>query len=340
MRLLGLRGLATAAWISACALGYGVSLGQEILEGTRFASESATEVAPTEAGTISESYCPSCAGECESCFQTSRRKFLQSDHCFDDFILPISNPVFAIDPRSSTHVRGLFINNWTPGTHAAIPDDSLQAYAAQINLALTDRLAFIAQKDGYAVINRGPLGDGFLNMAAGLKYAFIRRPEDQLIVSGGLMYEIPTGEAAVFQGHGSGILTPFISGGKGWGNFHTITNMGVAIGLDDQENTSFFYWQQHFDYKLTDWFYPLIEANWFHYMNGADRGLPGALGEGDGLINFGTSDMAGADLVTLAAGFRLKPMHWLSTGVAYEFPISSRNDLIEHRLIVDLIIRY
>ncbi len=57
-------------------------------------------------------------------------------------------------------------------------------------------------------------------------------------MSAGLMYEIPSGEAAVFQGHGSGIITPFISAGKGWGRFQSVSNLGYAIGLDDQENTA------------------------------------------------------------------------------------------------------
>ncbi len=312
--------------------------------------DDSTPVTPTEAapapaaiseGSITQTIEDgSYASTCTTCMQTPKAGFLRSDHAFDDMIMPISNPIFAIDPRSSTHARILFVNNWTPGTHLVAPDDSFQVYAGQINLALTERLSFIAQKDGYAVVNRGPLGDGLLNVAAGLKYAFIRKPEDQLIVSAGLMYEIPSGEAAVFQGHGSGILTPFISAGKGWGRFHSVSNLGYAIGLDDQENTSFIYMQQHFNYQLTNWFYPVAELNWFHYTNGADRGLPAALGEGDGLINFGTTDMAGADLVTAAFGARIQPYFWFSLGAAYEFPISSREDLIEHRLIVDMIFRY
>lgn len=138
----------------------------------------------------------------------------------------MSNPIFARDPRSSTHARFLFINNWTPDAHAVAPDDQLQVYAVQVILALTERLSLIAEKDGYAVINRGPLSEGLLNIAAGLKYAFVRRPESRFIVSGGLVFEAPTGESAVLQGDGSGALTPFLSAGKGWGAFHTIANMG------------------------------------------------------------------------------------------------------------------
>jgi hypothetical protein len=286
-----------------------------------------------------------CCGEldpagCDCGLFDGRRRFLQSDHAFDDFIQPVSNPIFARDPRSSTHARFLFINNWTPDTHAVAPDDQIQVYAVQVNLALTERLSLLAEKDGYAVINRGPLSEGLLNLAVGLKYAFLRRPERQFIVSGGLMFEAPTGESAVLQGDGSGVLTPFLSAGKGWGAFHTIANMGLSIPMDDDANSGFFYWQQHFDYVVADWFAPLVEFNWFHYTSGGDRGIPSAVGEGDGLLNFGTTGMAGADLVTVAVGARFRLTHWLSSGLVWETPISSRKDLIDNRIVLDVILRY
>lgn len=335
-----------SAWAWTACLTIVASVQAESIEDSpQPAPVNATEAAPApiSQGSITQSIEDGTvysSSSCSTCFNTPRTGFLRSDHAFDDMILPISNPIFNIDPRSSTHARLLFVNNWTPGTHLVAPDDSFQVYAGQVNLALTERLSFIAQKDGYAVVNRGPLGDGFLNVAAGLKYAFIRRPEDQLIVSGGLLYELPTGEAAVFQGYGAGILTPFISAGKGWGKFHSISNFGYSAGLDQNQNSSFLYLSQHFDYQLTKWFYPVAELNWFRYTNGGDRGLPGALGEGDGLINFGTNGMGGADLLTLAFGARIQPVFWFSMGAAYEFPVSPREDLIQHRLIVDVIFRY
>ena len=273
-------------------------------------------------------------------WDTSGRRLFESDHAFDDFVAPVSNPVFAKDPRSNTQARFLFINNWTPTSHAVAPDDQIQAYALQVNVAITERLSFIADKDGYAVVNKGPLKQGFLNLAAGLKYAFIRRPENQFILSGGFMYEAPSGEIDVLQGYGAGIVTPFISGGKGWGKFHTITNMGLSVPLNNTMNSGFFYWQQHFDYAVTDWFAPIGEVNWYHYTSGGNHGIPAAVGEGDGLLNFGTSGMTGADLVTLALGGRFLLTEHLSTGIVWETPISNRKDLINNRINLDVIFRY
>ncbi len=139
------------AWAWVACLSIVGSVQAELLDDS--ASVTPTEAAPAPAaiseGSITQTIEDgSYASTCTTCMQTPKTGFLRSDHAFDDMILPISNPVFAIDPRSSTHARLLFINNWTPGTHLVIPDDSFQAYAGQINLALTERLSFIAQKMG------------------------------------------------------------------------------------------------------------------------------------------------------------------------------------------------
>ena len=59
-----------------------------------------------------------CAGLCDKCdcFNDRRRLLgmLPSDHCFDSFISPISNPFFFEDPRSLTEVRGIFLENSLP----------------------------------------------------------------------------------------------------------------------------------------------------------------------------------------------------------------------------------
>ncbi|MFO0798427.1 MAG: hypothetical protein U0804_13200 [Gemmataceae bacterium] len=49
----------------------------------------------------------------EAC-RPARRPF-ESDHAFDGFINPVSNPIFAKDPRSNTWARLLYVNNNIPG---------------------------------------------------------------------------------------------------------------------------------------------------------------------------------------------------------------------------------
>ena len=88
------------------------------------------------------------------------------------------------------------------------------------------------------------------------------------------------------------------------------------------------------------WLYTLAELNWFHWTQGGDRGLPPSLGEGDGLINLGTSGVAGNDLVTSAVGLKAIVNRHLDVGTAFEFPLSNRKDLIDSRLLVEMIFRY
>ena len=84
---------------------------------------------------------------------------------------------------------------------------------------------------------------------------------------------------------------------------------------------------------------PLAELNWYHYTSAGNHGLPQALGEGDGLINFGTSGVSGNNVVTAAAGFKAQLNCHIDVGAAWETPLG-RKDLLGQRLLVQLILRY
>lgn len=275
------------------------------------------------------------------------RDLFKSDDEFCRFIGPITNPVFSKDPRSVTEARLLFVNNWTPANHPALGGGNFQVYAMQLRVALTDRLSIIADEDGYAVINPegGLLGrdesDGFLNINVGLKYVLIRDVENQFLVTGGFMFEPQTGEAEVFQSHGDGLVTVFGTIGKEICEVnHVLFNFGHVFPVDRTENSGFFYSQLHLDRQLFGFLYPLVEANWFHYTSGGNRGIPAAVGEGDGLLNLGTSGVTGNDIFTVAAGLKAKLNSHIDVGAAYEVPISNRKDLLQSRVTAEMILRY
>jgi len=266
----------------------------------------------------------------------------KSDHAFDRFIGPITNPVLSKDPRSLTEARLLFIQNEIDPKDALGGGD-FQVYAMQLRLALSDRLTFIADKDGIANIQPKnlPGHTGFLNLAAGLKYDLIRDVEDQFLLAGGLMYEPQTGEGEVFQNQGDGLFTVFLSAGKEIDCYnHVLGTLGYEFPVDRSQNSSFIYTSLHIDRQMFGWLYPLAELNWYHWLSSGDRGLPPSLGEGDGLLNLGTSGVAGNDLVTAAVGLKARLNTATELGTAWEFPISNRHDLINNRLTVELIFRY
>ena len=270
------------------------------------------------------------------------RGLLESDRAFPGFIGPISNPVLSKDPRSITDIRFLFINDVIPSENE-LAGGNFQVYAAQIHLAITERLTLIADKDGIANIHSGALGNssGLLNMSYGLRYLLARDVENQFLWSAGFLVEPNMGYASVFQNHGSGVMTTFTTVGKEFGDsWHFLNTFGYQFGFEDKYSSSFFYNSLHIDRQFFGWLYPLAEVNWFGYNSGGDWGQPNALGEGDGLINLGTTGMAGHNLVTLALGMKARLSTNVETGFAWEFPLSNQKDLIDNRLICEFIVRY
>jgi hypothetical protein len=267
---------------------------------------------------------------------------LESDRAFPGFIGPISNPVLSKDPRSLTEARLLIVHDQIP------PDNPLgggnfQVYGLQLRAALTDRLSVIADKDGIAEIHAHGTNQrvGLLDMNFGLKYLLVRDVENQFLGSVGFTYEPPMGEREVFENHGNGVMSVFTTWGKEVNcHWHVLDTLGYQFGLQESENSDFLYNSLHVDRQLFGWLYPLVELNWFHYTHGGNRGLPAALGEGDGLLNFGTSGVAGNDLVTVAFGLKARLCEHADTGLAWEVPVSNRKDLIDNRLIFEFILRY
>jgi hypothetical protein len=84
--------------------------------------------------------------------------------------------------------------------------------------------------------------------------------------------------------------------------------------------------------------YALMEYNWYHYLESGGNGIPGV--EGGDLFNFGSTDVAGNDIVTGAFGAKFKPDCHTEIGVAWELPLTERRDVLESRLTFDYIYRY
>ena len=261
-----------------------------------------------------------------------------SDHCFDGFISPMTNPVFFEDPRTLTEARVIFAHHNIPAAIAGGGD--VQLYAMQVRLALTERLSFIATKDGYIVSSNPVIRDGWADIAAGLKYNLIRDVARQRLLSVGATFELPVGSPRAFQGNGDGEFNLFYSGARRmWENFNWISGGGIRIPSDDDAESSSTYMSQHFDVRMTERTYLLTEVNWFHWYDSGANALLNTV-EGHDLFNFGSTNVDGNDLVTMAFGGKLKPNRNSELGIAYEVPVSGRQDVTTNRLTVDMILRY
>jgi len=279
---------------------------------------------------------------CEKCNPRLFGLIAQSDRDFSCFVSPQSNVLLFEDPRTLTEVRMHFVNQTIPNSNPVFGGGTAQFVAAQVRVALTQRLSVIATKDGYLWINPEgnavPNSEGFANIAAGLKYNILRNPDTQTIVSAGFTHEFPAGARRVFQGIGRGEWNLFLTGCREFfGCAHWVSGGGILLPDNDLQSTSM-YWSNSFDVQLTKRLYGLVQLNWFHWLESGTN-LPLNF-EGNDLMNLGSTNVAGNDIVTMSFGNRLKFGRYHEMGVAYELPLTERKDLLESRIYADLILRY
>ena len=283
--------------------------------------------------------CGNCASQC-CCTSPSlfgRGLIKPSDHAFDDFISPMTNPVFFEDPRALTEAREIFLTHKVP---LAAGGGNVQLYALQLRARISENVSLIATKDGYITSDNPLIDDGWADLSAGLKFNLLRNVQRQRLLSAGFMFEAPTGEADALQGNGGGELNLFYSAGiKVGARGHWISVGGYRIPMNSTDESQSVYWSNHFDVQVRKKLYLFSETNWYHWTrSGLDGPVPGI--EGLDLFNLGSPGVAGNDIVTTAVGTKLKPNCHNEIGVAFEFPLTEREDIIDNRLTVDWAIRY
>ncbi len=278
---------------------------------------------------------------CGGCFE--------SDHAFDSFISPVSNPFLFEDPRSLTEARPLFLYQTIPNSNPLFRGGNAEFFGTQFRLALTDRWSVVINKLGGVSFNPGddgllPSDTGFAEFWLGPKYTFIRNCETGTLAAAGVTFQIPTGPAKVYQDTGKLSVVPYVTaaqnfGQTGYGSFNVMDTFGYAFRADGQRSDYFFN-SIHLDFDVCNWhrIYPLLELHWFHYTRSGgarDFGFEGA-----DLANFGSTGVSGRDNLTIAPGVRYKFSEHVQTGLAVEFPLNGTRDIKDFRLGIDLIFRY
>ncbi len=153
----------------------------------------------------------------------------------------------------------------------------------------------------------------------------------------------------MWQGAGDGALNLVVSDVKLWGRWQFASAIDGHIPFNTGAESTTGFASAHLSYWLTEWLAPLVEVNWYHVFDSGDGGLRfgdqlgGAVPsvvqfEGGDLINLGASNAgANCDIVTLAAGFRVKVSDSVHLGAAYELPLTDQNNnLMQNRATVDL----
>jgi hypothetical protein len=294
--------------------------------------------------------CQDIFNNCGQAMTAGNRNLFQSDHCFDNFISPVSDPFLSMDPRSLTEIRPIFMYQSTSSNNPIFRGGDVEWFGTQARLALTDRLSFVLSELGFIWlephnhVNGFAPHVGFSEIHLGPQYTFIRSEDTGTLLAGGLQFAIPAGSGKVFQDTGSLSLIPYFTFGQNfwrtsYGSLNFLTTFAYSAGFDSKRSDYLFN-SYHLDYDLFNAhkIYPLIELNWYHYTeSGNNRPI---MFEGQDLVNFGAHGVSGSDNLSLAFGARYKFTEWAQTGIAAEFPISSPHQFMDFRLTIDFILRY
>jgi hypothetical protein len=272
-----------------------------------------------------------------------------SDHAFDQFATPISNPFLAEDPRAITEVRPIFIYQNVPSPQPNFQGGNIFFFGGRASLAFTERLSFTINKLGGVAIgakNKAFRDSefGFSELWFGPKFTFYRDPQEGTLAAFGAIFQLPSGPDKVFQDTGNFSIAPYVSVGKSlwefreFGSFNGILNAGYAFA-GNRERSEYFYATAHLDFDVRNnhRLYPVAELNWFQYTRSGSR--QAVSGEGHDLFNFG-SRARGASLVTGALGGRYKITEAAQIGAAFELPLFGNKDVFQYRFTLDVIFRY
>lgn len=265
---------------------------------------------------------------------------------FDGFSRPVTNLSFH-HPFLWNEIRPVYVHHWFPET-SALQGGHLDAYAIQIHAKLTERIGFTAWKDGYVDLDSGAFEDeeGFADLAFGFKVKVWEDAATPAILTVGLGYETTgIGDEEVLEGEGDGFFDAFASCARGFEGWNFIGTAGCYIPRTRQMDVQTFHWHLHADVPLSPAFAVLAEVNGFHYLDDGERnagfGPDVPLGfEGFDYTTLGAGGVDGNDVVSGALGFRWRLSDDVSVGAAWEVALTDREDVIDKRLTVDLVLRF
>lgn len=259
---------------------------------------------------------------------------------FEHFHEPIGQPIYFESPFNDSGVRALYLKHEF-GNDSVMQGGDAKIYALQARLALTERLAFIATKDGYTELDSGIIKDeGWNDIAAGFKYVLVADRANDFVLTPGIRYMAENGHRGILQG-GVDEFSPFVSLAKGWNDFHFVGNTTLRVPTDTHDGNTVGHWDLHFDYSINPKsdvvFAPVAEIHGVHYLSDGDVGLP--IGGLD-YTNLGSQPET-KFVAWMGVGARIEIVKRFEFGAVYEFALTnSDKDLMDKRITVDFIARF
>jgi hypothetical protein len=273
---------------------------------------------------------------------TGKGGFVDGLPGYEHFHDPVGQPIYFESARNDTQIRPIYLHHkFSDGSIGG----SLDVYAVQARLALTERLGFIATKDGYSNLNSNALPDdtGWNSLAAGFKYVLVDDREHDFLITPGFRVEAENGSRAVLQG-GVPEFSPFLSFAKGFDQLHLMGNITYRKPLDDDDGNDILHLDLHVDCDLAPkalpGFAPCVEAHSVSYLtNGTALGTPFG---GLDYANLGASDVKGSFVAWAGIGARYEiPGTKVSLGGVYEFALTDPDkDIMDQRFTFDVVFRF
>lgn len=279
----------------------------------------------------------------------------------DGFHKPIVQPYLFEDPFITTGAYPYYVYHDFPNKSAFQGGDAHVA-ALQLRAALTDRLAFIATKDGFMWRRPdNPLLDdtqGWLNLGAGFKYLLFEDEERGIYVSPALRFEFDSGSTDNYQDHGDGLVIPSLSAAWALGGFHLIGGLGGNIPIDGGDNSSNVFYHLYADYEVHPRFSPFVQISGIRWIESGNGEMPvplkhgelplgvvqDALGtgrfEGADIANLGSQGVDNLDLITAAVGGHIKLTEHVTWSLAYERAITNHKGIFQQRFTTALAIEF
>lgn len=281
---------------------------------------------------------------------------------FAGYHKPIVAPYLFEDPFVSTNAVPYVL--WHDFPEQSVFDGgALYAAAVQLRVAVTDRVAIIATKDGYVWNRNGnPLledSQGFMNISAGVKMALWQDRDAGRILSGVLRIEAPTGSSDQYQGHGDGMAIPSLTGAFSTGPVRWIADLGAQIPFDGRELSSSLFYHLYAGLDVTPRLQPFVQLSGMRWIESGDGSLPirlksggtldldtvqNVLGtgpfEGADVVNLGSPQVDNLDLITAAVGVHVPLSEHVTFSIAYERPITEPKGIFQQRVTSALVLEF
>jgi hypothetical protein len=286
---------------------------------------------------------------------------------FAGFEMPVVQPYLFEDPFITTGAYPYYV--WHQfSNESPLQGGEAHVAAAQLRVAVTDRLAIIATKDGYMWKNPdNPLikdAHGFMDLGFGLKYAIYQDRDAGRIVSLALKYEAASGANDVFQDGGDGQLLPSITGAAKLGDLALVGDFGGIWAIDHRQSSSVYY-HLYAGYPAARGFTPFVQFSGIHWVDSGDGSRPielsnagqAALGtqfvpigavetlygkffEGADVANLGSIRVDRLDYVTFAVGLHMRIAANVTVSAAYERPITDHESITRQRITTSVALEF